>query len=196
SESASDFLNTKPGMIIGTTAYMSPEQIRGQPLDSRTDIWSVGVVLFEMIAGRRPFIGDTSSDVQAQILLSEPDYTFEIEETTEINKVLVKSLSKDLISRYRNINELADDVEKIRKQLNQTTKNNFQYSSLMTNPASNGISQNTKVPTEIKYKFVEDEKDEKSETSEKTGKIRVTYKFLIGGFILLIVIVVLVRLFY
>ena len=186
-------LDTKPGMIIGTTAYMSPEQIRGQSLDSRTDIWSLGVVLYEMLAGRRPFSGDTASDVQARILLSEPDYPFEIEEIPKIKKILVKSLAKDLNSRYRSINELARDLEVINKELNRTTKNNINYSSSIINSPSNGISPNNKVPTEIKYKFVE---DEISETIEKSEKFYITYKFLIGGIIFLIVIIVLVGLFY
>jgi len=186
-------LDTKPGMIIGTTAYMSPEQIRGQSLDSRTDIWSLGVVLYEMLAGRRPFSGDTASDVQARILLSEPDYPFEIEEIPKIKKILVKSLAKDLNSRYRSITELARDLEVINKELNRTTKNNINYSSSIINSPSNGISPNNKVPTEIKYKFVE---DEISETIEKSEKFYITYKFLIGGIIFLIVIIVLVGLFY
>jgi len=186
-------LDTKPGMIIGTTAYMSPEQIRGQSLDSRTDIWSLGVVLYEMLAGRRPFSGDTASDVQARILLSEPNYPFEIEEIPKIKKILVKSLAKDLNSRYRSITELARDLEVINKELNRTTKNNINYSSSIINSPSNGISPNNKVPTEIKYKFVE---DEISETIEKSEKFYITYKFLIGGIIFLIVIIVLVGLFY
>ncbi|MBA2737833.1 MAG: serine/threonine protein kinase [Pyrinomonadaceae bacterium] len=188
-----DSLDTKPGMIIGTTAYMSPEQIRGQTLDSRTDIWSLGVVLYEMLAGRRPFTGDTASDVQARILLSEPDYPFEIEEIPKIKKMLVKSLAKDVNLRYRSITELARDLEIINKELNGTTKNNINYSSSIKNSPSNGISPNNKVPTEIKYKFVE---DEISETIEKSEKFYITYKFLIGGIIFLIVIIVLVGLFY
>jgi len=186
-------LDTKPGMIIGTTAYMSPEQIRGQSLDSRTDIWSLGVVLYEMLAGRRPFTGDTASDVQARILLSEPDYPFEIEEIPKVKKMLVKSLTKDVNLRYRSITELARDLEIIDKELNGTTKNNINYSSSIKNSPSNGISPNNKVPTEIKYKFVE---DEISETIENSEKFYITYKFLIGGITFLIVIIVLVGLFY
>ena len=68
-------LDTTPGLIMGTTAYMSPEQVRGDPVDPRTDTWSWGVVLYEMLAGRAPFIGATNSDIIAEILKSEPPLT-------------------------------------------------------------------------------------------------------------------------
>jgi len=66
---------TQAGVILGTTAYMSPEQTRGQPVDERTDIWSFGCVLYEMLTGRPPFTGRTMSDTMAAVLRSEPDWT-------------------------------------------------------------------------------------------------------------------------
>jgi len=65
-------VNTNPGFVMGTVSYMSPEQARGHSVDERTDIWSLGVLVYEMVAGRAPFAGDTSSDVIAQILTKEP----------------------------------------------------------------------------------------------------------------------------
>ncbi|MGI8884001.1 MAG: serine/threonine protein kinase [Pyrinomonadaceae bacterium] len=186
-----DSPDTKPGMIIGTTAYMSPEQIRGQLLDSRTDIWSLGVVLFEMLAGQRPFIGETASDVQARILLTEPEYPLEIEQSPEIKNILIKCLAKDVISRYRLINEFAEDLEIVYKSV--AAKNDRKYSFPKTNTSSGNISQNNKITTEIKYKFVD---DEQSETIEKSIKINTTRKIVIGGIIFLVVIIVLVGLFY
>ena len=69
------FHATEAGIILGTAAYMSPEQARGKPLDRRSDIWSFGVVLFEMLTGRRLFTGETSSDILAAVLTRDPDWT-------------------------------------------------------------------------------------------------------------------------
>src|SRR3984893_10483369 len=65
---------TRPGSVLGTAAYMSPEQARGKPLDKRTDIWSFGCVLYEMLGGRAPFAADTLSDTIVAILEREPDW--------------------------------------------------------------------------------------------------------------------------
>ena len=61
-------VHTKAGMILGTVNYMSPEQLRGKDVDERTDIWSLGIILFEMLALQRPFLGETANDVIAAIL--------------------------------------------------------------------------------------------------------------------------------
>ena len=66
---------TREGSIVGTAAYMSPEQARGQPVDKRTDIWAFGCVLYEMLTGRIAFAGETSSDTLAQVLTRDPDWT-------------------------------------------------------------------------------------------------------------------------
>src|SRR5438552_8982404 len=65
-------LQTRPGLVLGTARYMSPEQARGQKVDARTDIWSLGVVLYEMVGGTPPFRGETPSDCIAAILTTEP----------------------------------------------------------------------------------------------------------------------------
>ena len=65
---------TREGVILGTAAYMSPEQARGKPLDKRTDIWAFGAVLFEMLAGAKPFPGDDVSQTLARVIEGEPDW--------------------------------------------------------------------------------------------------------------------------
>ena len=66
---------TAAGVLLGTAAYMSPEQARGRPVDKRTDIWAFGAVLYQMLTGRRAFPGDDVSDVLASVLAREPDWT-------------------------------------------------------------------------------------------------------------------------
>ena len=66
---------TQAGMILGTAAYMSPEQAKGRPADKRSDIWAFGCVLFEMLTGRRPFDGEDVTDVMVAVLSKEPEWT-------------------------------------------------------------------------------------------------------------------------
>ncbi|PYS46012.1 MAG: hypothetical protein DMF68_20610, partial [Acidobacteria bacterium] len=90
-------VNTDPGAVMGTVGYMSPEQARGQIVDARTDIWSLGVVLYEMVAGRAPFEGATQGDVMTAILSKEPPllarYMREVPGALEW--IVTKALTKD-----------------------------------------------------------------------------------------------------
>lgn len=104
-----DSLETSPGLILGTTAYMAPEQIRGRQLDGRADLWSLGVCFYEMLTGERPFTGETASDVQAAILKDEPSFD-KIESSPEIKRILHKALGKAVESRYQTAGGLAADL--------------------------------------------------------------------------------------
>ena len=98
-------------MILGTAAYMSPEQARGRAVDKRTDIWAFGCVLFEMLTGRRPFGGDTVSDVLASILAREPDLTALPAATpAAIRKLLRRCLEKDRQDRLRDIGDARIEI--------------------------------------------------------------------------------------
>jgi eukaryotic-like serine/threonine-protein kinase len=112
-------LHTRRGSVLGTAAYMSPEQARGLKVDARTDIWSLGVVLYEMLAGRSPFAGETRIDIIAAALSSEPppisSYGQDI--PAELDWIVSKTLSKDVEGRYQTAKELRADLEKIRKQI-------------------------------------------------------------------------------
>ena len=97
---------TQGGVILGTAAYMSPEQARGLALDRRSDIWAFGCVLYEMLTARRPFTGDTVSDVAAAVLTREPDWTTLPEATpASIRTLLRRCLEKD---RKRRLADAAD----------------------------------------------------------------------------------------
>jgi eukaryotic-like serine/threonine-protein kinase len=112
-------LKTEPGTIMGTTQYMSPEQIRDRMIDARTDIWSLGVLLYEIIAGQRPFEGETFGDVIAAVLKSEPTALSELvpECPTELERAVVKALQKDRKQRYQQVKDLGADLKSLRRRL-------------------------------------------------------------------------------
>ena len=111
------FNSTHPGAIMGTVAYMSPEQARGTKVDIRTDLWSLGVVIYEMLTGRKPFSGETSSDIMAAVLREEPhSLSSHLENIpAELEWIVSKLLAKKTESRYQTANELRADLEKIKK---------------------------------------------------------------------------------
>ena len=95
---------TRAGMILGTAAYMSPEQARGKPLDRRTDIWSFGCVLYELIAGRAAFGGETATDCLVKVLESDPQWALLPNDTPDsIRRLLRRCLEKDVAVRLRDI---------------------------------------------------------------------------------------------
>ena len=103
---------TEAGMIMGTAAYMSPEQARGKPVDRRADIWSFGVVLFEMLSGARLFAGETVSDTLAAVLKTDPDWAALPPETPRaIRRILLRCLEKDPRRRLGWIGVVRHDIE-------------------------------------------------------------------------------------
>jgi eukaryotic-like serine/threonine-protein kinase len=111
-------VNTETGMVMGTARYMSPEQARGQKVDARTDIFSFGVVFYEMITGRAPFEGETTSDVVAAILKSEPpplvDGAHEV--PRELEHIVSRALRKDPERRYQVVKDLLLDLEDLKQR--------------------------------------------------------------------------------
>lgn len=110
---------SQAGMIVGTLAYMSPEQARGLPVDARTDVWSFGVVLYEMLTGRHPFAEATSSDLLAAILRSEPEALGKFNRAVhpELERIVLKALRKDRTERHASAKDLFADLKQLKKQL-------------------------------------------------------------------------------
>ncbi len=104
---------TTPGLIVGTVHYMSPEQARGQPVDHRTDLFSLGVVLYEMATGQRPFRGATSLDVLAAILHEDPAPLSDVASNVplELSAIVAKALRKDPEARYQSAKDLLNDLK-------------------------------------------------------------------------------------
>lgn len=116
---AATMVETLPGTILGTIVYMSPEQARGKEVDERTDIWSSGVLLYEMVAGILPFEQDTPSDVMAAILRSDPPLLSSIlaDVPPELERIVAKCLMKNRDERYQGVKDLLVDLRRLKKQL-------------------------------------------------------------------------------
>ena len=113
------FSETSPGAVVGTTGYMSPEQARGLQVDARTDIFSLGVILYEMVAGRQPFYGATKSDVIAALLEREPAplARYAPDAPQELQRIIWKALAKDKEKRYQTVKDLLIDLRQLKKEL-------------------------------------------------------------------------------
>ena len=110
---------TAKGTILGTVNYMSPEQARGLEIDARSDVWSLGVVIYEMLARRTPFAGETTNDSIAAILTREPA---PLDENTpkELRRIIRKSLQKKTDERYQTIKDFLLDVKNLKRELEFT----------------------------------------------------------------------------
>ena len=112
-------VNTEPGVVMGTASYMSPEQARGLEVDARTDIWSLGVMLYEMVAGRLPFEGATTTDVLTMILHREPPslLLYRKDVPAELERIVEKALTKEKEERYQLAKDLGLDLKRLKQRL-------------------------------------------------------------------------------
>ena len=110
---------TRAGTIVGTMAYMSPEQAQGRPLDGRSDIFSLGTVLYELLTGRQPFAGTTTIDTLHAIIHAEPRPPQELNPgvPTEATEILAKALAKNPAERYRHAGDLELDLRRLLRGL-------------------------------------------------------------------------------
>lgn len=119
-------LQTQPGLVMGTVAYMSPEQARGYALDARTDIFSLGIVMYEVFTGRRPFDGESQIDLVSSIIKDEPPGLRQLSPDLprQLERIVDKTLRKDRDHRYQHVKDLQIDLEDLRDELKFEAKLN------------------------------------------------------------------------
>ncbi|HEY8204002.1 MAG TPA: protein kinase, partial [Pyrinomonadaceae bacterium] len=113
-------VKTDPGVVMGTAVYMSPEQARGLPVDARTDIFSLGVVIYEMVAGRLPFDGSNRNEIMASVLSDkepQPLTRYSSEAPTELGRIVLKALRKNRDERYQTIKDMLLDLKSLTQEL-------------------------------------------------------------------------------
>lgn len=117
---------TVPGTVMGSARYMSPEQARGQEVDGRTDIWSLGIVLYEMVTGVVPFNGESTADTLAAVIYKEPEPLWHIlpNSPAELQRIVRKALQKDREERYQSVKDLALDVKDLLYELEHSNSGN------------------------------------------------------------------------
>src|SRR5215475_4079330 len=137
--------STESGVVMGTPRYMSPEQARGEKLDGRTDIFSLGVTLYEMVAGRAPFSGTTPGDVIAAILRDTPPTLAEcmLNAPQELERIISKALRKDRAERYQTASELLTDLKELKQRIEIEAKLG---ETAFVVPPSGGSSSRRNIP--------------------------------------------------
>jgi eukaryotic-like serine/threonine-protein kinase len=117
SQSTMTAVQTNPGHIMGTPAYMSPEQVRGEPLDARTDLFSLGAVMYEMATGKLPFQGTTTVTILASLLRDTPEAPVRANPglPVELGRIISKTLEKDRDIRYQSAADLRGDLKRLRR---------------------------------------------------------------------------------
>jgi serine/threonine protein kinase len=119
SEVATEIMLSENGKIIGTVPYMSPEQVRAEVVDTRSDIFSFGAVLYEMVSGRQPFASESMAGTISAILTRRlpPLARYSAEVPAELERIVAKALAKDKEERYQNAKDLLIDLRKLNQHL-------------------------------------------------------------------------------
>ncbi|HEX8847722.1 MAG TPA: protein kinase [Pyrinomonadaceae bacterium] len=149
------FVNTNPGSVMGTVSYMSPEQARGVHVDARSDIFSLGILLYEMLTGRLPFEGATASEIVISIIQKRPKpmARFAPDVPVEMERIVNKALSKNREERYQTIKDMLIDLKRLRRGLEIEADRNDESGQelsrqLLSSSTSGGASAGVRISTE------------------------------------------------
>ena len=183
-------VKTQPGMVMGSVRYMSPEQARGKETDERTDVWSLGVVLYEMLTGKNPFEGETVSDSLAALIHVEPEPLVDVPE--ELHWIIRKALKKNASERYQNIKDFALDLKDLRLRIE---RNSDETNAVNFTVAINSRKQDTSENQTLIHKTLSaensaDKKKNRYRTQVNTGAAPAGRRALPLGFLALAVILV------
>ena len=138
-------LQTDPGTVMGTATYMAPEQARGWRVDARADIFSLGVVIYEMVAGRPPFDGPTPIDIMTQVLERDPRplTSFSYGAPLELQRIVAKAMRKDREERYQTIKDLLVDLKSLKRELEATTTLSYAASRETSSGSNPRVTRST-----------------------------------------------------
>ncbi len=138
-------LMTMPGQVLGSPAYMAPEQLSGENADARSDLFSLGVILYSMLTGFRPFQGNSAATVSFKVVNRDPlpVTSFDSEFPAELDRLVSKAIAKDPEQRYQSGLEMAQDIQRLRERHELMSQTAASLSSI-TNPEGTGV---IKVPT-------------------------------------------------
>src|SRR3954470_252305 len=139
-EQTRKLVKTHPGVVMGTATYMSPEQARGKPTDARSDVFSFGIVLYEMLTGKVPFAGETMTDVMSSIISSEPQPITSLAPhlPRELQRIVQKTLKKKREQRYQSTRDLLVDLKELRDELQIEAK--LEQTAVPSKPESSQTS--------------------------------------------------------
>lgn len=183
-------LQSNPGLVMGTVQYMSPEQARGKNVDARTDIWSLGIVIYEMVTGKVPFEGETTSDIIAALIKDEPESIRSIvpEAPLELEELVKKALTKDLRLRYQTISEFLTDLQRLKDQINlHALERTGSDGSLL----SSKDSANAQTTTPARFRSTDPQAQQKTEWLPTKTSLNWTIPVTIGLILLVSMVVVL-----